>query len=121
MSVSPEEDARRRALHTSRHSDAEIARRVGISKVSIYKWRKCRGLPCNYPRGTGRVTQRVKSLIKAGVSNDAIVHTVGCRREFVRAIRWRLKQPDDYAASARQSSQRERDAHRSFISGEVNS
>lgn len=58
--LTPEEDARRRALHDAGLTNGEMAAELGITRQAVHVWLQSRGLRANMPRrGQPRAEIRV--------------------------------------------------------------
>jgi len=74
------EEERRLSLYREGLSDYEIARRLGVHRVTIKNWRKRRGLPPHFEAGmplTPEEEERRLQLYRMGLTDHEIAKAVG--------------------------------------------
>ena len=77
--------------------DTEIAERLGVTKLVVFRWRKQNNLPCNrYRNKTKNDYDKVSELYRAGLGDKEIAERVGICERSVQRWRYANDLPFNY-------------------------
>ena len=86
----PADEEKLRELYDQGLSDRKVAETLEVKESLVYRWRKERGLPGNFPRTHNRIDEeRARKLYDQGLTDNRIALAIGCSQ--VAVCHWRKR------------------------------